>query len=579
MKFRPFVPLFLLFLSLPLFLVAFVFFSYDRLPPGTTLLGRNYSNLKFRQFSQRLTSDFPLPVSLSLTGDRDIVFSSAAVSAALDSVGLFHRLSFSLFHRPFFPAIVDYFSPKADQPLDILWDEDLLDQFIASLSSPSARPFVPTELSVVTSPGGKKTIFIKRGQLGQEIDRSSLRQSLLSRLRFRDLSPLSLPVRSLGNLPSAADLSRTEALAQKLLGKTVLLEEKNSSVSVTIDDQTLVSWLNFDGSLNSQKIIDYVANVAQSFDRAPVDAAFRFDNGRVLEFRPSVPGVSLRQLELISQIEPSISTLADSSENKLSLTVPIDSLEPTIKNGDANDLGLRQLLGQGVSTFKHSAAIRNFNIEKGASIVNLILVPPGETFSFLKSLGEVTLETGFKKAYVIRQGKTELDVGGGICQVSTTLFRAMLNAGVDIIERKNHAYRVRYYEEDMPPGYDATVFIPSPDLRFVNDTGHHLLIQNTYDSQNKKLTYEIYGTSDGRQVEITNYRKWDATPAPPDVYIDDPTLPPGKIIQDEQRIPGLKTAFDWKVLRGGEVLHQKTFQSNFVPWAAVFRRGPSIPQQ
>jgi vancomycin resistance protein YoaR len=128
----------------------------------------------------------------------------------------------------------------------------------------------------------------------------------------------------------------------------------------------------------------------------------------------------------------------------------------------------------------------------------------------------------------------------------------------------------------MPPGYDATVFIPSPDLKFVNDTGYHVLIQNIYDGVNKKLTYEIYGTSDGRQVDISNYRRWDATPAPPDVYIDDPTLPPGKVVQDEQRIAGLKTAFDWKVTRDGQILHQKTFQSVFAPWAAVYRRG--LPQ-
>jgi hypothetical protein len=87
--------------------------------------------------------------------------------------------------------------------------------------------------------------------------------------------------------------------------------------------------------------------------------------------------------------------------------------------------------------------------------------------------------------------------------------------------------------------------------------------------------YQIYGTSDGRKVEISNYHQWDATPAPPDIYIDDPTLPPGKVVQDEHRIPGLKTAFDWKVTRNGEVIHQKTFQSSFVPWAAVYRRGPT----
>jgi len=102
------------------------------------------------------------------------------------------------------------------------------------------------------------------------------------------------------------------------------------------------------------------------------------------------------------------------------------------------------------------------------------------------------------------------------------------------------------------------------------------LIQNMYDGKNKTLVYEIYGTSDGRSVEINNYRQWDATPAPPDVYIDDPTLPPGKVVKDESRVNGLKTSFDWKVTRGGQILHQKTFTSAYAAWAAVYRRGPQI---
>jgi len=264
-----------------------------------------------------------------------------------------------------------------------------------------------------------------------------------------------------------------------------------------------------------------------------------------------------------------------SGDKSISAEVPLVLTEPKIKTSDVNKLGIKELLGKGSSTFSHSTAIRNFNVEKGASIVNRLLVAPGETFSFVAALGDVTLDNGFKKAYVIRKGKTELDVGGGICQVSTTFFRSLLNSGLNIIERKNHAYRVRYYEEDMPPGYDATVFIPSPDLKFINDTPAHLLIQSHYDGKAKKLTYEIYGTSDGRQVDISNYRQWGAAPPPPAVYVDDPTLPPGKVVQDEQAIPCLKTAFDWKVTRGGEVIHQKTFQSNFVPWSAVYRRGPS----
>ncbi len=314
--------------------------------------------------------------------------------------------------------------------------------------------------------------------------------------------------------------------------------------------------------------------MAESFNHDPIDAVFKFENNQVLEFQPAQKGIVIKQEELIAIIKENLSKLIDSSDKSISIPIPSDQTEPIVRNNDVNNLGIKELLGQGTSTFKHSSATRNENVSKGSSIVNRILVAPGDTFSFIKSLGEVSLEAGYKKAYIIREGKTELDVGGGICQVSTTLFRAMLDAGLDVTQRQAHAYRVSYYEEDSKPGFDATVFIPSPDLKFVNDTGHYVLVQNILDMTNRRLTYQIYGTSDGRKAEITNYRQWDSTPAPPDVWIDDPTLPVGKTIQDEHAIPGLKTSFDWIVKKSdGSILHQKTFTSNFVPWAAVYRRG------
>jgi len=350
-----------------------------------------------------------------------------------------------------------------------------------------------------------------------------------------------------------------------------------NSNSIIIDDQTLISWIDFNNDFQKDKINSYSQNIVKSLQQEPVDAIFKFENNQVLEFKPARNGIIVNPDKLSEEIIASFRDIEKSTEKVEKLSLSYESVEPKIKNSDVNNLGIKELLGSGTSTFKHSSTTRNINIAKGSSIVNRILVAPGDTFSFVKSLGEVTLEAGYKQAYIIRQGKTELDVGGGICQVSTTLFRAMLNSGLDIIERKNHAYRVSYYEEDSKPGFDATVFIPSPDLKFLNDTNHYVLIQSIIDMESRRLTYEIYGTSDGRKVSITNYRQWDSTPAPPDVWIDDPTLPVGKTIQDEHAIRGLKTAFDWTVTsKDGNILHQKTFQSNFVPWAAVYRRGTKI---
>jgi vancomycin resistance protein YoaR len=344
-------------------------------------------------------------------------------------------------------------------------------------------------------------------------------------------------------------------------------------VSTSVDDKVLTNWVDFNGSCQQQKVSDYVDNLSQSLKTEAQDAVFKFENGKVLEFLPAKEGYSVDSEKMKDSICRDFLNWKNTTEKNITAELPLIKVEPKISNSQVNNLGIKELLGRGTSSFSHSTDIRNYNVEKGASIINRILVAPGETFSFIKNLGEVSLADGYKEAYIIKEGKTELDAGGGICQVSTTLFRALLDAGLNITQRQAHAYRVSYYEEDTKPGFDATVFIPNPDLQFVNDTGNYVLIQSYYDGKNRKLAYEIYGTSDGRKVTISNYKQWDAQPAPPAVWIDDPTLPLGKVVQDEHAIPGLKTSFEWTVTRNGEVINHKTFASSYVPWAAVYRKG------
>jgi vancomycin resistance protein YoaR len=415
-------------------------------------------------------------------------------------------------------------------------------------------------------------MVIKEGQLGKSTKQEELFEVVLEKLRKYEIEgEAKVPTEIVGKLPNKEEEALALERAKKLVGKTVIF--KDGEIEVSIDDKTLVSWVDFDGGVQQTNVNEYVENLQQSLRKDPQDAVFKFESGKVLEFLPDRQGYYLDGEKFENSIKRNFPGWEMSTEKIVIAELPLVKSEAKIKNNEVNDLGIKELLGRGTSSFKHSSEIRNFNVEKGSSIINRVLVAPGDTFSFIKNLGEVSLDNGYKKAYIIRQGKTELDVGGGICQVSTTLFRAMLDAGLDITQRQAHAYRVSYYEEDTKPGFDATVFIPNPDLRFVNDTGNYILIQSYYDGVNKKLAYEIYGTSDGRKTEISNYKQWGAAPAPPDVWIDDPTLPLGKIVKDESRVPGLKTAFDWTVTRNGEVIHQKTFTSSYVPWAAVYRRG------
>lgn len=540
----------------------------------TKVLEKDYSMLSKKEIQEKLTRDFPMTGTIKLNEkmtDNSRLFNIelSSISAELDR----EKMASSLLYRRLNQGLLKYikaFFQKRDFELEIKWDETKLNEEIDKITSQIEKPFIPSELLIE-----KGEVKVKDGQLGKKVDKNQLRSEILKTIEKNKTDiKMEIPVEIIGSLPEIS--KKTEAIkrAKVLLEKKVVLTwetEKNE-----IDRAASLNWINFEGTCNEERISEYVNTFDNSIRKEPKDAVFKFENGKVTEFEASKNGYSIDKNKLVPILCQSFINLITAETKETVIRLPLVWVEPKIKTETVNNLGIRDLLGRGISSFRHSSDIRNFNVEKGSSIVNRILVAPDETFSFLKALGEVTLDNGYKKAYVIKKGKTELDVGGGICQVSTTFFRAILDAGLDITERHAHAYRVSYYEEDSKPGFDATVFIPSPDLKFKNDTGHHLLIQSIYDGKNKKLTYEIYGTSDGRKVEISNYRQWDAQPAPPDVWIDDPTLPPGKVVKDESKVPGLKASFEWKVTKNGEVIHQKTFTSSYVPWAAVYRRGPVV---
>jgi vancomycin resistance protein YoaR len=307
----------------------------------------------------------------------------------------------------------------------------------------------------------------------------------------------------------------------------------------------------------------------------PQDALFQFneDWGKVTEFESSRDGRELVMEEMVSLLTLELDQLEVSEATMAAVKLPVRKIEPEVGLEDVNKLGINQLIGRGKSTFRGSIATRVHNIGLAASRLNGVLVKPGATFSFNANLGEVSAATGYRQAYVIRSGRTELDDGGGVCQVSTTFFRAILDAGLPVKERRAHSYRVGYYEQDAKPGLDATVFAPRVDLKFRNDTPAYILIQSEFDRARRTLKFDLYGTSDGRIVESSTPRVWDVSEPPEDVYQDDPSLPTGEVKQIEYKAWGAKAAFDWKVMRGDEVLQERTFYSSYKPWGAVYLRG------
>jgi vancomycin resistance protein YoaR len=326
---------------------------------------------------------------------------------------------------------------------------------------------------------------------------------------------------------------------------------------------------------NHELVTETLSLLKDHIDIATIEPQFEFskDTNRVSTFKLGQSGRALNTDEALKQIE---SQILENPGKTLSLVLPVDTLEP--KTGDKNidDLGIVELIGKGESYYKGSIPGRVHNVILASSRASGVLVAPGETFSFNDTVGDISAATGYKSAYIIKNGRTELGDGGGVCQVSTTIFRAALNAGLEIVERKPHSYRVAYYEQGgFKPGLDATVFSPTVDLKIKNTTDHHILIQAVPDPTAYHLTYEIYGKKDGRVVEISDIRTLSKSPAPPPLYQEDPTLPSGQIKQVDYAATGAKTTFDYKVTKNGEVLGASTtFNNNYRPWQAVYLYGP-----
>ncbi len=240
----------------------------------------------------------------------------------------------------------------------------------------------------------------------------------------------------------------------------------------------------------------FVKRIAQDFYQPPTDARFQMENGRVVAFSTHRNGREVL-------IDESVEIIAYYAQSALggtapeTIVLPSRTVAPKFTIEDVNDLGIRELIGEGRSNFAGSPAARIHNIKTAAARFNGVILAPGEELSFVKILGPVDGTTGYAKELVIRDHQTKPEYGGGICQVSTTLFRAAVLTGLEVTERHNHSYPVKYYQ---PTGFDATVYIPRPDLRFKNNTKHHILLQNFIDGT--ELVFRIYGTKDERRVEV-----------------------------------------------------------------------------
>ena len=543
--------------------------------PNTYIAGVDVSSLSPETASEELSKKIGLPEKILLAGDGQVFeidtfeiglkYDFAASARAAYERTRTGNILYDFGERLFAPFV------KKDMGLRLSLDEEKLSNNLSVVAGQVATEPIYPSLKLV-----KEDIVVDKGKAGVELDLKILRGQVGKNLAFASKEPIAIPLKEIDPSLTEAEAQSFKERAENLKGKGLTLKFEFQTFSYKGGDT--LNLLDPKKEYSQDGIENIVTGVAGAVNREPQDSVFVFEGGRVNEFAPAKDGITVSSDALAETIKENLRTLEAGGDRLATIDIPVERKAPKIQTEDVNNLGIKELIGRGSSRFAGSIANRIYNISLASSRFKGVLLAPGEIFSFNEVLGDVSLFTGYKQAYIIKDGKTILGDGGGVCQVSTTLFRAALNAGLPIIERRAHSYRVGYYEQDSPPGLDATVYAPTTDLKFKNDTLGHILIQPVVDTKRATLVFEIYGTSDGRTSTITKPVVANVVPPPEDLYTDDPTLTAGKIKQIDYKAWGAKVTFNYKVERGGENIYQKTFVSNYRPWQAVYLRGTGPSQ-
>lgn len=444
--------------------------------------------------------------------------------------------------------------------------------FLSQVAGQVNRPLRNATLSL----GNDLSVAIIPSQVGLVVDEEATRQALAQRISSMTGGDVELIVKE--SEPLLTDLEAAQAQVQRVLSAPITLTAPDHEPWI-IEPQTLASWLilrpatSDDGSTTLAVSLDpghttrYAEDIARQVTWQPTNAQFRWDDasGTIVPVIASVPGQTLDVTATVALI-----TNASTGDQR-SVPLPLTPIRPAIASEDAPNLGIVELIGEGITRFSGSSRSRVQNIIVGAAQFDGLLIAPGETFSFNHYLGEVTAEKGYEESIIIWGNTTRADVGGGLCQVSSTAFRAAFWAGVPIVERWPHAFRVSYYEP--PIGMDATIYSPSVDLKWVNDTGHYMLIHTYVDQANNTLTFRYYGTNPGRTVEMDGPHESNPVPHGPPVYREDPTLPKGQTRQIEWAKDGLDVTVYRIIKENGVEVQRDTIFSRFQPWQAVYLVG------
>ncbi len=468
---------------------------------------------------------------------------------------------------------------------NVLIDEGAVDVWLAEIAALIDVPTVDATLDIV----GNEVVYVPP-QAGRELNRSATRDLLMQPVRNFEDAQITLVIEEVQ--PRVGDLGNSAEIIQNIIGSpmTLYFEKPFDGVDLsgaTLSTQQLVEWLRIEwedvnGSLTPNVFLDevaarnWIAEYADGVTREPERARFYFDDftHELVLVEPHKTG---RRLDVDATLE---SLMAAVQTPNRSVPFVVEEIVPVVNShATAAELGITELITATTTYFSGSSPERMANIARSAENFYGIVIAPGEEFSYNHYLGEISAEQGYETGLIIFGGQTIEGIGGGVCQVSTTLYQAAFWGGYELGDRWQHGYRVAYYEDGLGPdglpnvGMDATIYSPMIDFTFTNNTPHHLLIENYYNEGSESLTFKIYSTKIGRTVERELYM-WNETDPRPTEYRYNPEWDGEDLKQVEWAAGGA----DVQIVRNvynfeGALRDQNIINSSYVPWLDVFEYG------
>ncbi len=560
-----------------------------RIYPGVSVADIDLSNLTEGEAALKLRQEFKYPTSgrlLFTDNENKWIYNPAQMGLSVDLLATanaayrFGRNGTMLTNLS--QQLSAYTSGFKIQP-QIVYDQAQAYKSLQQVAEIVNRPMLEAGLNL-----NNTEVSTTDGQIGRTLDISATLKAVDEMLVGTREGVVPLVVKE--TLPAIMQVGPSADLARQILSQATYLKMPENGPQVdpwVIEPETMAKLLSvsrteaagkteYSLTLNQDILNNYLASLAPTVQLQAQNARAIF-NAETRQFEILQPAVSGYSLD----VEASLKAINDAvlaGNHEATLVFKVD--QPAVAdNTDPASLGITELVAETTSYFYGSSRERLQNIKASADSFRGVFVPPNSVFSMGDYLKDISLENGYAEGLIIVGNQSVKGVGGGVCQVSTTLFREVFLAGFPIIERHPHAYRVGYYEQDARgysdpnrAGLDATVYLPLVDMKFKNDTPYWMVMDTEFNDYS--LTWRIWSTRDGRTVEVSSTGVMDLIDPPEPVYRENPELPPDTIQQVDWAVEGASIDVTRVVYKDGAVYFSDTIHTTYQPWPDTFDYGP-----